>query len=46
MLGTPVLLAWLEAATIEVCGATDEETSVGTRIALDHTGSPVLWVPM
>ncbi|HPE12926.1 MAG: hypothetical protein H6524_04675 [Actinobacteria bacterium] len=37
VLGTPVLLAWLEAATIEVCGATDEETSVGTRIALDHT---------
>jgi predicted thioesterase len=36
VLGTPVLLAWLEAATIEVCGSTDEQTTVGTRIALDH----------
>jgi predicted thioesterase len=36
VLATPVLLAWLEAATVEVCGATDEQTSVGTRIALDH----------
>jgi predicted thioesterase len=36
VLGTPILLAWLEAATIEVCGSTDEETTVGTRVALDH----------
>lgn len=36
VLGTPVLLAWLEAATIEVCGATEAETTVGTRIAVDH----------
>lgn len=36
VLATPTLLAWLEAATIEICGATDTETTVGTRIALDH----------
>lgn len=36
VLATPVLLAWLEEATVEVCGSTDEQTSVGIRIALDH----------
>ena len=39
VLGTPRLLAWCEAAT---CAASepelgDEETSVGTRVALEHT---------
>jgi predicted thioesterase len=44
VLGTPRLLAWLEAAT---CGALEAElregeTSVGTRVALDHQApSPV-----
>jgi fluoroacetyl-CoA thioesterase len=44
VLGTPRLLAWLEAAT---CAAIDPSlpdgsTSVGTRVALEHTGaSPV-----
>ena len=44
VLGTPRLLAWCEAAT---CAAIEEalgdgETSVGTRVALDHLGaSPV-----
>ena len=38
VLGTPVLLAWLEAAT---CAALEPaldpgETSVGTRVALEH----------
>jgi fluoroacetyl-CoA thioesterase len=36
VLGTPILLAWLEAATVAVCGATDQQTTVGTRIAVDH----------
>lgn len=36
VLGTPVLLAWLEAATIAVCGTTEFETTVGTRVAVDH----------
>ncbi len=36
VLGTPILLAWLEAATIEICGSTEEQTTVGTRIAVDH----------
>jgi len=36
VLGTPVLLAWREAATIAVCGATDAETTVGTRVSVDH----------
>ena len=34
VLGTPILLAWLEAATVAVCGATDQQTTVGTRIAV------------
>lgn len=39
VLGTPVLLAWCEAAT---CAAVDPvlgtgETSVGTRVELEHT---------
>lgn len=44
VLGTPRLLAWLEAAT---CAALDQElregeTSVGTRVAVDHQApSPV-----
>ncbi|MBB6629164.1 thioesterase [Nocardioides sp. KIGAM211] len=44
VLGTPRLLAWLEAAT---CAALEPTlgagaTSVGTRVALEHTGaSPV-----
>jgi predicted thioesterase len=36
VLSTPILLAWLEAATIEICGATEAETTVGTRVAVDH----------
>ena len=36
MLGTPTLIAWLEAASVEVCGSTDEETTVGTRVGVDH----------
>ena len=36
VLGTPILLAWLEAATVAVCGATHAQTTVGTRVAVDH----------
>lgn len=36
VLGTPILIAWLEAATVEVCGSTDQETTVGTRVGIDH----------
>nr|WP_218851748.1 thioesterase [Nocardioides panaciterrulae] len=44
VLGTPRLLAWCEAATCAALEPTLPEgsTSVGTRIALEHTGaSPV-----
>ncbi|MBU1802697.1 hotdog domain-containing protein [Nocardioides sp.] len=44
VLGTPRLLAWCEAATCAALETTLPEgsTSVGTRIALEHTGaSPV-----
>ena len=37
VLGTPVLLAWLEAATVAACGPDDSETTVGTRIGIDHS---------
>lgn len=36
VLGTPTLIAWLEAASVEVCGSTDQETTVGTRVGVDH----------
>lgn len=44
VLGTPRLLAWCEAATCAALEPTLEagSTSVGTRVALEHTGaSPV-----
>ena len=36
VLGTPILIAWLEAATVEICGSTDAQTTVGTRVGIDH----------
>lgn len=36
VLGTPVLLAWLEAATLELMPTTEAQTSLGVRIGLDH----------
>lgn len=36
VLGTPILLAWMEAATIEITGATEAESTVGTRVGMDH----------
>jgi predicted thioesterase len=36
VLGTPVLLAWCEAVTCEVLALTDPQTSVGTRVSIEH----------
>jgi fluoroacetyl-CoA thioesterase len=36
VLGTPVLLAWCEAVTCEALGLGDPQTSVGTRVRLEH----------
>ncbi len=44
VLGTPVLLAWLEAATCRAveAGAAPGQTSVGTRVEVEHSRpSPV-----
>jgi predicted thioesterase len=42
VLGTPVLLAWCEAATCAALDLPDGTTSVGTRVALEHlAASPV-----
>jgi predicted thioesterase len=44
VLGTPRLLAWCEAATCSAVASylTDQQSSVGTRVQLDHVGaSPV-----
>ncbi|MFL6171255.1 MAG: thioesterase family protein, partial [Marmoricola sp.] len=42
VLGTPRLLAWCEAVTCEVLDLTDPQTSVGTRVALEHVAASVL----
>jgi predicted thioesterase len=42
VLGTPRLLAWCEAATCAELALAEHETSVGTRVALEHlAASPV-----
>jgi len=42
VLGTPCLLAWCEAATVAALDLDDTQTSVGTRVQLEHVGaSPV-----
>jgi fluoroacetyl-CoA thioesterase len=42
VLGTPILLAWSEAATCAALDLPDGQTSVGTRVALEHlAASPV-----
>jgi len=42
VLGTPVLLAWCEAATCAALDLPEGQTSVGTRVALEHlAASPV-----
>jgi predicted thioesterase len=44
VLGTPQLLAWCEAATCAALAPAleDHQTSVGTRIALEHTAPSAL----
>ncbi len=42
VLGTPVVLAWCEEATCAALELTPEQTSVGTRVDLEHlAASPV-----
>jgi fluoroacetyl-CoA thioesterase len=42
VLGTPRLLAWCEAATVAALELPEGQTSVGTRIGLEHlSASPV-----
>ena len=42
VLGTPVLLAWCEAATCDALDLAPEQTSVGTRVEVAHlAASPV-----
>ncbi len=42
MLGTPVVLAWCEEATCAALDLTADQTSVGTRVDLEHlAASPV-----
>ena len=39
VLGTPVLLAWCEAVTCDVLALTAPETSVGTRVSIEHVAA-------
>jgi predicted thioesterase len=42
VLGTPVLLAWCEASTCAALDLPEGQTSVGTRVSLEHlAASPV-----
>jgi fluoroacetyl-CoA thioesterase len=42
VLGTPRLLAWCEAATLDALPLPEGQTSVGTRVSLEHlAASPV-----
>lgn len=36
VLGTPVLVAWLEAATLQVVDLPDESVSLGVRVDVSH----------
>src|SRR5690242_10562617 len=42
VLGTPVLLAWCEAVTCDVLALSAPQTSVGTRVALEHLAASPL----
>lgn len=42
VLGTPVLLAWLEAATCAALDLEADQTSVGTRVAVEHLAASPL----
>ncbi len=39
VLGTPVLLAWLEQATLAALELEDGQTSVGTRVEVEHSAA-------
>ena len=39
VLGTPVLLAWLEATTVAALEVEPGQTSVGTRVEVEHSGA-------
>ena len=42
VLGTPVLLAWCEEATCAELELADDQTSVGTRVSVEHlAASPI-----
>jgi predicted thioesterase len=42
VLATPRLVAWLEAATVDIAGSSDASTSVGSHVEIDHIApSPV-----
>ncbi len=42
VLGTPVLIAWCEAASCAALDLPDEQTSVGSRVELDHLAASVV----
>ncbi len=42
VLGTPVLLAWCEAVTCDVLALELPQTSVGTRISIEHLAASAL----
>lgn len=42
VLGTPVLLAWCEAVTCAVLALKPPQTSVGTRVALEHLAASMI----
>lgn len=42
VLGTPVLLAWLEEATCAVLDLDASQTSVGTRVEVQHLGASAI----
>lgn len=42
VLGTPILIAWLEAATLEAMQLEPGQSSVGTRIEVDHLAASAI----
>jgi fluoroacetyl-CoA thioesterase len=47
VLGTPRLLAWMEAATCAaVAGSLDGATSVGTRVSVEHLAASAVGEPV
>jgi len=46
VLGTPVLLAWCEAATCAALDLPEGQTSVGTRVSLEHLAASPVGAPV